>query len=187
MNREVGTIDRVSGGVVIADGTVAKPGQRVWTTGTNWGKPLEYIIDQIQKERTLDAITGKLISERILICEGRWSISPERVYSTSDQFHKIEIAKGRFVGLGDEVWLWRQSGSAWGLVKKKVCAIKEVQESFLNKEMRVQCTYLDNFWPRKENPKDLFASEQEAKDAWPNRTKQLEIALLRAGKQLAIA
>ena len=104
---------------------------------------------------------------------------PDDCASTKEWWtERVEI-QGRVFCVGQNVWIWRE-GTQPALVRKTVCAIKREPWPV---GLLIQCTYEDNYWPRKEDPKKMYFSEKEALEAKPQCAKLLEQALMRAGRR----
>lgn len=152
-------------GVILADGKLLKKGGTFFYSYTH-GESHESICDAIAE------VDGEGIIVKAPNSYSGDSYWATRCYGTKQAAERVEVALGKRVGNGDIVWLWRWSGSTVSLVRKQVCAIKNGN---------IQCTYMDNYWPRKEDPKTLYTSKEDAlkdKSDWANR---MDVALYRAG------
>ena len=189
----IGTFDKKSGGVVVNFGKIVKIGDTIWVRRLDTHDPSEEIVESITQWHETNVFTGESL-ETICVINAKWGgvltpvycidfINPATVYANKPDALKAKINNDHYVGVGDFVWLWRWVGQYPALVRKRVCAVKRSyawEDRY--QPVAVQCTYLDNYWPRKENPNTLFISEAEALAARPDWAKVLEAALIRAGR-----
>jgi len=179
------------------DGKRLKKGDRIWCReGTLLAKPYLWLGAVLVSE--MNAATGKVLTSTLkykivgLNFEGKkidpivgWLTDADHCASTKEWWtERVEI-QGRVFYLGQTVWIWRE-GNQPSLVRKTVCALKAPRGHFSRYNPEIQCTYEDNYWPRKENPQKLYLSEDEALAACPEKAQLLEQAIMRAGRRQGI-
>lgn len=189
-------------GIVIADGTILGIGDTFFVEFA--GKSVARIVESISRSVEVCALTGKylktgtvwihtsFVNDDGAFIDGQWiNVStifrPSECFSTERAPLSITIANGKRVGVDDFVWIWRRSGTTASIVQKKVVAIRKEFgvtpfRQTQTKKISVQCTYLDNHWPVKEDPSCLYATKEDALAAKPEWAKALNVALFRAGQ-----